>query len=222
MSMPLGGILLAIRRRGARAVIEKALDQARERVAPDSTHVWYLLDLQAERPRLPLPPGYVLIEVFPDTEDLALLDALGPNAGADADRRFAAGGRLFTALADGEPAFVCWIFRAIPTRASRGGWVALPRDLRGLEYSFTVEAHRGRGLAPAVWSELSDRLQAASITGLVTKVGLNNGASRRAVEKAGFLVIAHVRVARRRGRLRVDVKEASGSVGVALQHTLSR
>jgi L-amino acid N-acyltransferase YncA len=89
---------------------------------------------------------------------------------------------------------VCWIFRA----------------------------HRGRGLAPAVWSEVSEQLRAEGVEGLVTKVGLANDASRRAVMKSGFEEIGHVVVSRRNGRIRVEVREPRGRIGTQLQGELSR
>jgi GNAT superfamily N-acetyltransferase len=194
----------------------------RNTLAPNSTHVWYLLDLGEERPQLRLPPGYVLEEVAAGSDEIALLEALGPQAPAEAGTRFGAGGRLFAARADGELAFACWVFPAIPTIAARGGWYPVRDDARGLEHSITLEAHRGRGLAPAVWSELCDKLEAEGVTGLLTKVGFTNDASRRAVAKAGFVEIAHVTVTRRRGRIRVAVSQASGPDGARLERELTR
>jgi len=215
-------LVRAVRRRGIRALLLQTLSEVRNVLAPNSTHVWYLLDLRVERPRLPLPPGYVVEEVAPGSSEVAFLEVLGSNAPADARSRFEAGGRLFTASADGELAFACWVFRAIPTIAARSGWYRVRDDARALEHSITVEAHRGRGLAPAVWSELCDLLEAESVTGLLTKVGLTNDASRRAVTKAGFVEMAHVAVTRRRGRIRVDVSRSSGADGARLERELTR
>jgi len=219
----LGNLLVrAVRRRGIRALLRQKLSDLANELAPNSIHVWYLLDLREERPRLPVPPGYVVEELAPGSHEVALLEVLGPNAQAEARSRFSAGGRLFTARAGGELAFACWVFRAIPTIAARSGWYQVREEARALEHSITVEEHRGRGLAPAVWSDLCDTLEAEGVTGLLTKVGFKNDASRRAVAKAGFVEIAHVAVTRRRGRIRVDVCRTSGPDGARLEHELTR
>lgn len=215
-------VLRSVRRRGLRVVVVQGLDELRQRVAPNSTHVWYLLDLRQDRPLLPIPGGYAIEELSPASAKLELLDVLGPNARAEAETRFAGGGRLFTALTESDLAFACWIFRAIPTRAARNGWLELPGELRGLEYSVTVEQHRGRGLAPAVWLEVAGLLEADGVDGLVTKVGLANDASRRAVKKAGFDEIGYVTVTRRAGKLRVDVREPRHDIGAHLANELRR
>jgi L-amino acid N-acyltransferase YncA len=215
-------LLRALRRRGVRAVVIRGLTELRTKFAPNSTHIWYLLDLEAERPRPELPPGYEVEELRADSAELALLEVLGPNARADARARFETKGRLFVACTNGELAFTCWVFAAIPTLAARSGWYRVREDARGLEYSITVEAHRGRGLAPAVWSQLSDLLEVEGVTGLLTKVGLTTEATRNAVANSGFVEIAHVTVRRRRGRIRVGVDLTTGPDGARLEHELAR
>jgi hypothetical protein len=222
MKTPAASLVRAVRRRGVRSLVRQSLAELRNVVAPNSTHVWYLLDLRAERPRLVVPAGYVVEELASGSAEVDLLEALGPNAAAEARTRFAAGGRLFVARTGDELAFACWVFTAIPTVAARGGWYRMRDDARGLEHSITVDAHRGRGLAPAAWSELCDALAAEGVTGLLTKVGFSNDASRRAVEKSGFVEIAHVTVTRRKGRIRVDVSRANGPDGARLERELTR
>ncbi len=222
--MRLGGnsLVQAVRRRGIRPLLRQSLSELRNTLAPNSIHVWYLLELRKERPRLALPRGYLVEEVEAGSHDVSLLGVLGSNASAEARSRFTARGRLFIATADRDLAFACWVFPAIPTIAARSGWYCVGDDSRALEHSITVEAHRGRGLAPAVWSELCETLEAEGVTGLLTKVGVTNDASRRAVAKAGFVEIAHVKVTRRRGRIRVDVSRPSGPDGERLARELSR
>jgi hypothetical protein len=215
-------VVRTVRQRGLRATARQFLTTLHNELLPNATHVWYLLDLQAERPNPAIPPGYVVEEILPGATTTALLRVLGPNAEAEARTRFARGGRLFIARAGEELAFACWVFRAIPTLAARNGWYPVRADARGLEYSITVEAHRGHGLAPAVWSQLSDLLAAEGVTGLLTKVGSGNEASRKAVAKSGFVEIAHVTVSRPRGRIRVDVDHASGPDGARLEQELAR
>jgi GNAT superfamily N-acetyltransferase len=222
MKLPGASVVRTVRRRGLRATARQSLAELRNELLPNATHVWYLLDLQAERPKPVVPAGYVVEEVLPGSAEVALLGVLGPNAEAEAQTRFTQGGRLFIARADDALAFACWVFRAIPTLAARSGWYRVRDDARGLEYSITVEAHRGHGLAPAVWSQLSDLLEAEGVTGLLTKVGLTNEASRKAVAKSGFVEIAHVTVRRRRGRIRVDVTLATGPDGARLERELAR
>lgn len=222
MRPPASSFVRALRRRGIRPLVRQSLTDLRNVLAPNSTHVWYLLDLEADRPHPSLPAGYVFEEVANGSRDVAVLETLGPNAPAEARARFASGGRLFVARTGDELAFACWVFRAIPTTAAREGWYAVREDARGLEYSITVDTHRGRGLAPAAWSELCGTLAAEGITGLLTKVGFSNDPSRRAVEKAGFHEIAHVTVTRRRGRIRVEVSRASGPDGLRLERDLVR
>ena len=134
------------------------------------------------------------------------LDDLPATSPADAQRLRGLGGRLYLALDGGQPLFACWIHTSrTPTIAARGGWLSLPSGVVCLEGSVTAPAARGRGVAPAAWSELAGRLAGEGVASMVTKVGVENAPSRKAVEKAGFREVAVMRLRRLGPRARVTI-----------------
>jgi len=186
---------------GLRGVLQLALGTVSDVLRPHDAHVWYALGLAGERPVVSLAEGFRL----ESPADLAPFDQLGPGALSDARSRVAEGGAPWLILEDDRVAFACWILPHVPTRAAPGGRLQLPDGLLCLEYSITQEDYRGRGLAPAAWCAIADALQVDGITALITKVGVDNVPSRRAVEKAGFREIATVSLRRRRLRLHAGV-----------------
>jgi GNAT superfamily N-acetyltransferase len=205
----------ALAKHGLAGTARRAAAVAREQIVLTEEHVWYELDLGGERPRPPLADGLALVEAT--AEQVALLEELPSMSAAAAGRLRRRGGRLFLVLEDETPLFACWIHgRETPAIAAPGGWLALPEGVSCLEDSVTSPAARGRGIAPAAWAVLGDRLAAESARTLVTKVEVENVPSRRAVEKAGFREIALMRLRRIARRRRVDV-EGEG----ALAHELA-
>lgn len=159
--------------------------------------IWYELELDGERPRRALPEGVSLRRG--EAADLTRLpgDMLRMRP-AEAQALLAkAGTEIWLAEERGEPLFVCWLFHeATPAASAPMAWLELPDGVVCLEDSHVAEAARGRGLAPAAWCALADRLQQAGRRALITKVAESNTASRRAVEKAGFREVLRLDVRR--------------------------
>ena len=194
----------ALARHGLRGTAQRLARTARERAHLNEEHIWYELPLAGGRERRPLPEGLELVEA--DDEQTQLLAGLPAMSPADAARLRARGGRLFLVLDGREPLFACWIHTTrTPTIAARGGWLALPPGVVCLEDSVTAPAARGRGVAPAAWSALADRLHEAGVGSMVTKVGVENAPSRKAVEKAGFREAGSMRLRRVGPRTEVQI-----------------
>lgn len=194
----------ALARRGPLAVARRAVGIAWERLYLAETHVWYELVLDGERAPRPLEEGLDLVES--DDRQVGLLDQLPAMSPRDALRLRSRGARLFLVLEDGRPLFACWIHTGkTPAIAARGGWLPLPPGTVCLEDSLTSPAARGRGVAPAAWSELAGRLAAEGVERMITKVGVENAPSRKAVEKAGFREVAVMRLRRVGPRARVTI-----------------
>ena len=185
----------------------------RRKLAPepfDTALVWYELDLAGDRPRRPLEPPLVLRRA--GEHEVAVLDELPVDPSVttlghdEARDRLAGGGTLWYVAEDERIAFACWTFRArMPVWGAPGGVLDLPADVVGLEDSHSSPAFRGRGVAPGAWTAIADRCVADGARAMVTKVNVDNTASRRAVEKVGFAEVARMRMVRRRRRLRIEV-----------------
>jgi GNAT superfamily N-acetyltransferase len=93
-------------------------------------------------------------------------------------------------------------------RSGPGGWVWLPAGVACLEDSATAPDFRGRGVAPAAWTAVGDRLRERGTSVLVTKVAIENVASCRAVAKAGFVHVATMRAIRLGPHVAVEVDHA--------------
>ncbi len=185
------------------------------------SHVWYLLDVGGERPRIGLPPGMEIVRAGDD--DLAPLAELPTIGIREARRRLAAGAELWIVRDEGRAAFACWIYRhRTPALAARGGWLELPDGVAGLEDSVTSPAYRGRAIAPAGWSATADALAREGATAILTKVEESNVPCRRAIEKAGFRAVAAMRLTRIGGRSRVDVELDGTSRAAFLAERLAR
>jgi ribosomal protein S18 acetylase RimI-like enzyme len=208
-----------IDRHGGTGAVKHAAGLAREALVAHEEHIVYELLLAGERPHVRLPEGLELVRA---TEaQLPLLERI-PATGPQVARRWlAAGNALWFVLEGDTPAFSCWTFpRALPAAAAPHGELVLPDRTTGLENSVTSPAYRGRGVAPAAWSELADRLQTEGVERMITQVTVSNIPSRKAVEKAGYREFA--RVERRRvgpwSRVRVDgVSPAAAELRAQLQ-----
>ena len=107
----------------------------------------------------------------------------------EARRRLDTDGTLWLVFEGDEPVFSCWTFRGrTPLISAPGGWVTLPADTAALEESMTVSEHRGRGIAPAAWAAVADRIErgADGVRRIVCPIEQSNERSKRAHERAGF------------------------------------
>lgn len=109
----------------------------------------------------------------------------------------APGGRpgsvVWSVFAEDEKVFGCWTHaRRTPLRVLPDGLLDLPPAVACLEDSWTLPAFRGRGVAPAAWAAVADRLEGTGT--LVTKIRDDNAPSRRGVEKVGFVAVAEMEV----------------------------
>ncbi len=180
---------------GVRPAARHALELARDRVFLDEAHVWYQLDVSAERPRRELPDDVRLRRG--GENDLADAVEMGQRADEVRDR-LTSGNDLWLAGDDAGPLFRCWIYRGhAPVLAARGGWLDLPHGTVCLEDSATSPRARGRGVAPGAWTGIADALQAEGIVHMITKVGVDNAPSRKAVTKAGFRELGVMRLVKR-------------------------
>jgi hypothetical protein len=193
-----------LRRHGPIGAIRHGARLAFELAYLSEAHIWYRLDLPGVIGS-GLPDGFEI--AAPGAAALALLSrlpTLGPN---EAREHLAGGGTWWLVTKDGTPVFSCWLFeRRTPAIAAPQHWLPLPPGVVCLENSVASPDFRGLGIAPKTWGLLAGRLAADGKQVLVTKVEVENVASRRAVEKAGFQEIARMDYTRRRFRGTVRVE----------------
>jgi ribosomal protein S18 acetylase RimI-like enzyme len=212
--------LRSVRQLGVRGTLREVANRLRPHVKLDEAHVWYQLDLDGVEART-MPAGTRLERATgPMVEKVAELDR-SPEAAREllSDQC-----DVWLVLDDDDQLlFLCYTYRhTVPVMAAPGGTMDLPPGIACLEDSQTSPAARGRGIAPAAWDTLGMQLAAEGVKALITKVGVENAPSRRAVEKAGFREIALMEH-RRRGpwrRTRVDV--SGDGLGTELSARLSR
>lgn len=205
-------LVVSLRRRGAGETAKRVAAKAGRVVLLRERHSWYALDLRSERPSLELPPAIELVPADPGNAHL--YEALPSVTRSLATKRLAGGVEGWLALEGGRPAFGCWLFRGrVPILAARGGFLELPPGFVCLEDSVTAPAFRGRGIAPAVWSLLADRVEAAGGEWLITKIEWDNTAVRRALEKVGFASIGEMGFVRVGPYRRRSVSVEPGSPG---------
>lgn len=208
---PLSSLPAALRRHGVTATARKAARQIRPPVPVDAEQIWYRLELGVpDRPHRALEDGFTLRRGTPDDADL--VGQLPSDASvSDMDtgeigRRLGEGAALWLVVQGDRAAFACWTFeRRAPIYAAKGGGVDLPARTVLLEDSIASPDFRGRGVAPGAWSGIAERLADDGVVAMMTKVGTDNAASRRAVEKAGFREIGRMAIRRRGYRTRIRV-----------------
>jgi GNAT superfamily N-acetyltransferase len=190
----------AVRSHGFRGALLWAWQVAWSRVVLTETHIWYELDLMSERPRRALQSGLSLRRgQVPDLSMLAELKTVSPGA---ARARLEGGNDLWLVLDGDQLLFSCWIFRSrAPVAAATGGEIELADAMVCLEDSVTTPAARGRGIGPAAAAAVADRLADEGQRRMVTKVTVDNLASRKAAVKMGFEPVAVMHF-KRRGPLR--------------------
>ena len=195
-------VLRQARSDGMAAVAKRSLKRAACHVYLAEAHVWYQLDLartaRAERSRT--RSG----SCAPATTSSAAPSRWASGIEEVRQRR-AQGNDLWLAADDGGPLFRCWIYRRrAPVLAAPGGWLELPQDSVCLEDSATTARARGRGIAPGAWTAIADSLEAEGVARMITKVGVDNEASRRAVVKSGFREVGVMRLVKTGPRKRTS------------------
>jgi GNAT superfamily N-acetyltransferase len=195
----------ALRRYGVRGALRRAWERAWRHLLLSESHVWYELDPAGARPKPPLAQGLTLRRAR--EPDLPLLDQLDTISPVEARVRIDEGNDLWLVLEGGRPLFSCWIFRGrTPAIAAPGNQLPLRMDTVCLEDCVTAAAARGRGIAPAAWAAIANVLADEGQHHVITKVGVDNAPSRRAVEKAGFEPVALMQFRRRGPISRTSVK----------------
>jgi hypothetical protein len=210
--------LVKTRRQGIRAALARAWELGRRPLYSREEHVWYQLDLKAERPRREFVEGVRLVRAAAD--DAHRVEELG-QVETEARERLAAGNDLWLALDDEDRTlFVCWTFRAeTPVGAAPHGQLPLPAGTACLEDSVAAPLARGKGIAPASWTAIGDILATEGFESMITKVTTDNAPSRKAVQKSGFREIAVMRFTTIGLRHRVALLP-SGGVADALAQSL--
>ncbi len=194
-------VRLMLRTDGVGGTLSRFATRAASYVAFSESHLWYVLDPSAERPRPPLSPELRLVRA--KESDRQLLEQLPMLTLSTAAARIVAGNDLWLVLEGDGLLFGAWIFRGqTPAIAASGGHMILPDDTVCLEDSEAAPAARGRGIAPATWAAIADELAVEGKRWIITKITVENTSSRRAVEKVGFQAVALMRFKRRGPRSR--------------------
>lgn len=185
------------------------------------THFWYELDLSRERRPRPLAEGLSFVDAGRQPD--GLIDQIPDLTHEAARERLDRGATLWLVLEGDRVAFACWTFVGqAPALAAPDGWLDLPDGVHCLEDSVTTPEFRGRGIAPAAWAALADRLRDQGVTSIVTKVAVENVASCRAVAKSGFEHVATMELQRVGRWGRVAVSQSGSGAGPRLAERLER
>jgi GNAT superfamily N-acetyltransferase len=139
--------------------------------------------------------NYLLTRVRPDAPaaDRHLAEDAMRRAGEPAglvNPRLARGDELFGLQLEGR--IVC--FNWITYHDRRVGPIRLP-DVPGRVFfynAFTLQEHRGRGLFTSLLRAMRSALSHEGATEFVADVDVRNGASARALEKAGFIAVTRL------------------------------
>ena len=210
--------LAKTRREGIRAALSRAWELGQRPVYNSEEHVWYQLDVKAERPRREFVEGVRLVRAGAD--EAYRVEELG-QVETEARERLSASNDLWLALDNEDRTlFVCWTFRGeTPVAAAPHGQLPLPAGTACLEDSVAAPLARGKGIAPASWTAIADILATEGFESMITKVTTDNAPSRKAVQKSGFREIGVMRLTRMGPRQRV-VLAASGGVAAVLAQSL--
>ena len=189
-----------VRRDGAIGVVQTVLRWIVGFVWLTEDHVWCMLDLAGARPAPQLSAGITLIRAEAAPRDW--LGQLSNVPASVAEARIQRGHDLWLALRDERMLFSMWVFRGTtPTIAAPDGEILLPDGVVCFEDVQTVADMRGRGIAPAAFAAVADSLAEAHVEQVVAKIAVQNEASIRAFEKAGFQQVSVMHF-RRHGRRR--------------------
>jgi len=198
-----------VRRHGVGGTAKRVIGRAKPRRREENEFVWYVLDLSREdRPRRPLEEGLVFrsggvadVPILMQMESHFEVSSMNENL---VRLRVEEGSTPWLVLDGDQLLFTCWTLRGnIPV----GGLarLELPDGVMGLEDSIAAPAARGRGIAPATWALVADRLAADGERWMITKISSENRPSRVAIEQAGWVEAARMRVVRRDWRTVIRV-----------------
>ncbi|GAA4862713.1 GNAT family N-acetyltransferase [Actinomycetospora straminea] len=111
---------------------------------------------------------------------------------------------------DDDPCYVQWLFGSGENDAIRDFFHGIFPELRAdealLEGAFTPTRHQGRRIMSAGMSMIAEKAADLGARRVLTFVGVDNIASLKGCERAGFLPAIHRCETRRFGRLRVDFR----------------
>lgn len=114
---------------------------------------------------------------------------------------------------DDDPCYVQWLFGRDENDVIRdffgGIFPALGAEEALLEGAFTPARHQGRRIMSAAMSMIAEKAEDLGAHSVITFVGVDNIASLKGCERAGFLPAVDRLERRRLGRLRVDFREMS-------------
>lgn len=204
---------------GTAVVVARQLAAA---VYADDHHVWYEVAVSDVRD-LPLRPG--LTARAGTVHDLRLVEHIPPVSAYRARVRLEDGHAMRLVLtSDGEVAFVCWLLRDSAPELGLAG--ARPRTLPAgvlcLEDSVCPPRHRGGGMGSAGMSQALLPLRGATTHSVVTRVAVDNIASRKAVTKVGFTEVLTVHERRLGRRVTRVLRPAPGREDSWLVRTFDR
>ena len=100
--------------------------------------------------------------------------------------RFDAGDRCFVARCRGQLISSCWVMSGHVSIAYLGYSESLPDGIWWLLDTWTAPEHRGRAIAPRVWTKILEAARRNQIRRIFTTVLPENQASLRARAKGGF------------------------------------
>ncbi|MDD7969019.1 GNAT family N-acetyltransferase [Actinomycetospora lemnae] len=116
---------------------------------------------------------------------------------------------------DDDPCYVQWLFGSGENDAIRDFFHGIFPELRAdealLEGAFTPTRHQGRRIMSAGMSMIAEKAADLGARRVLTFVGVDNIASLKGCERAGFLPAIHRCETRRLGRLRVDFRTMSAA-----------
>ena len=141
----------------------------------------------------PRSEGHLLQVRGDDAHGRALAAASMQRAGQaadDAERRFADGERFFAWMCGDEVASFGWI---TTSRREIDGVAIGASPTRAIVYDvFTRPAYRGRAMATSLLSRIAETLAREDCGELVASVDLAHAPSKRALEAAGFAIVARI------------------------------
>jgi RimJ/RimL family protein N-acetyltransferase len=212
-----------IRRRGVRGGARRVYDRLSPTTRWHDEFIWYELDVQdPQRPRRVLDPEFALRRGEP--ADAALLAQLPTDLQVTSmtpevvEARLAAGAWLWVVVDGDRLAFSCWNFLGAGPLTGAGADRPIPPGVVMLEDSIASPHVRGRGVAPGAWTGVADAHAADGRTAMVTKVAADNVAVQKALEKAGFVRVAHMHRSGPIWRTRITI---TGTDGAPTDHWLA-
>lgn len=190
--------------------------------------VWYAAEPARIR-RLRLREGYEF-RIATEAEVTAWLTAVPAIDPSTGPNRIREGAWLCFILREGEPIFNCSVFTdRYPLDEVAGGWYALGDGVACVDDALTDRSARGLAIAPMAYAQIADRLESQGFEALITKVERDNVASRRTMEKVGFVEIGRMHSRRRWLQETVDFEpattdlpEAARAAAASLAAALSR